>query len=106
MTSATMERRITIWVNGLSLAIFLLAGGIAWGTLSSQAQQNADDIEEIKTENGKDSQKIEDIRNDSTETRVRLKQVERDIDANSRKLDIILREIRQRDRRDPEPNQR
>ena len=105
MTSSTMERKITLWVNGLTLGTVILAGGIAWGTLSSKADQNSEDIEDLEATIVEDSQKIEDIRVDSTETKVRLRGVERTTEQNSRKLDIILRELRSRDRERPPSHQ-
>ena len=101
MTGASKERGITYLVNAITVVLFVLGGGIAWGTLSSKADQNAEDIEKLEETIIEDSQKIQDIEVNSTETKVRLRQVEKDIDANSRKLDTILREIRQRDRSDP-----
>ena len=103
MTSSTMERKITLWVNGFTLVAVVLAGGIAWGTLSSKADQNKEDIEELEETIVKDSQKIQDIEVNSTETKVRLRAVERTTEQNSRKLDIILREIR-RGIRDAQPS--
>ena len=105
MTTAGKDRGITYLVNGLTAAVLVLGGGIAWGTLSSKADQNAEDIDKLESTIVQDSQKIEDIRVDSTETKVRLRQVEKEIEDNSRKLDIILREIRQQGR-DDGPNQR